>query len=63
MYGVPVLIFTQEQIKQAIALAAQHGLVLTSKIDLSCDEKVVHWSDVGLDYTFVVFTLRKGAHG
>src|SRR5262249_33350244 len=52
-------IFTQDEIEQAIKLAAQHGLVLTSKLDLSCDEKVVHWRDVGLDYTFVVFTLRK----
>jgi SAM-dependent methyltransferase len=61
MYGVPVHIFTRDKIEQAIALAAQHGLFQTSKIDLSCDEKVVHWSDVGLDYTFAVFTLRKGA--
>jgi SAM-dependent methyltransferase len=59
MYGVPVHIFTLDEIEQAIALAAQHGFVLTSKIDLSCDEKVVHWNDVDLDYTFVVFTLRK----
>jgi SAM-dependent methyltransferase len=62
MYGVPVHIFTQDEIEQAISLAVQYGLVLTSKIDLSCDEKVVHWKEVGLDYTFAVFTLRK-AHG
>jgi SAM-dependent methyltransferase len=61
MYGVPVHIFTQEQIEQAITLAARHGFVLTSKIDLSCNEKVVHWRAMDLDYTFVIFTLRKSA--
>jgi hypothetical protein len=60
MYGVPVHIFTRDEIERAIKLAAQHGLVLTSRLDLSCDERVVHWKDVDLDYTFVVFALRKG---
>jgi len=59
MFGVPVHIFTRDEIQQAIKLGEQHGLVLTSKIDLTCVEKVVHWKEVGLDYTFVVFTLRK----
>jgi SAM-dependent methyltransferase len=62
MFGVPVRIFTRDDIQEAIKLGAQHGLVLTSKIDLACDEKVVHWKQVGLDYTFVVFTLKK-VHG
>jgi SAM-dependent methyltransferase len=60
MYGVPVHIFTQEQIERTVSLAGRYGLVLTSKIDLSCDEKVVHWRAMNLDYTFVIFTLRKG---
>jgi SAM-dependent methyltransferase len=63
MYGAPVHIFTRDEIEQAIALAAQFGFVLTSNIDLSCDERVVHWSAVGLDYTFVIFTLRKSGEG
>ena len=59
MYGVPVRIFTASDIRDAISLAAQHGFTLTSAIDLTCDEKVVHWHEVDLDYTFVTFTLRK----
>jgi len=59
MYGVPVHIFTRDEITRAIKLAAQHGFVLTSKLDLSCDEKVVHWKNFDLDYTFVIFTITK----
>lgn len=59
MFGVPVHIFTANEIQEAIGLAAQHGLVLISEINLACEEKVVHWKDVNLDYTFVIFTLRK----
>jgi SAM-dependent methyltransferase len=62
MYSVPVHIFTRDEIQQAITLAAKYGLTLTSNIDLTCDEKAVHWGRVDLDYTFVVFTLKK-AHG
>jgi hypothetical protein len=32
---------------------------IVGEIDLSCGEKVVHWKDVDLDYTFVILTLRK----
>ena len=59
MFGVPIHIFTANEIQEAIGLAAQHGLVLISEINLACEEKVVHWKDVNLDYTFVIFTLRK----
>jgi SAM-dependent methyltransferase len=59
MFGVPVHVFTQEEILQAIELATGSGFALTAPIDLACDEKVVHWEQVDLDYTFLVFTLRK----
>lgn len=58
-FGAPVRIFTRAEIEQAIKLGAKHGLVPTSKIDLACEEKVVHWEEVSLDYTYVIFTLRK----
>jgi SAM-dependent methyltransferase len=59
MYGVPVHIFTRLELEQAIIMAEQNGLALTSSLDLVCNEKVVHWRGVDLDYTFVVFTLKK----
>ena len=59
MFGVPVYVFTQEEILQAIEFAAYCGFALTAPIDLTCDEKVVRWQQVGLDYTFLIFTLRK----
>ncbi len=59
MYGAPVHVFTREEILLALELAARSGFALTTPIDLVCDEKVVHWKQVDLDYTFLVFTLRK----
>jgi SAM-dependent methyltransferase len=59
MYGAPVHVFTRDEILVSIELAAQCGLVLTSTIELGCDQKVVHWKEVDLDYTFLTFCLRK----
>jgi SAM-dependent methyltransferase len=61
MYGIPVHIFTQPEILQAIELAEGCGFALTSPIDLSCNERVVHWEKVGVDYTFLILTLRKSS--
>jgi SAM-dependent methyltransferase len=58
-YGVPIHVFTEEEVLNALNLAKQNGFAMTGPIDLSCNEKVVHWSEVDLDYTFIVFTLRK----
>lgn len=59
IYGVPVHIFTRTEILQAIELAERCGFALTEPIDLNCNERVVHWERAGLDYTFLIFTLRK----
>jgi SAM-dependent methyltransferase len=58
-FGVPVKVFTEEDVLKLFTLAQQNGFVMTGPIDLSCNEKVVHWSEVDLDFTFLVFTLRK----
>jgi SAM-dependent methyltransferase len=58
-YGVPVHIFTRAELEQAIRTAERYGLALTSPLDLVCNEKVVYWREVDLNYTFVVFTLQK----
>lgn len=62
MFGVPVRVFTRGEIEQAIKTAKRCRLALTSPLDLTCNEKAVHWGHVDLDYTFVVFTVKKVAH-
>jgi SAM-dependent methyltransferase len=61
MFGAPVRVFTRGEILLAMNLAAENGLLPTQPIDLACDQKVVHWKEVDLDYTFLVFCLRKSA--
>jgi len=58
-YGGPVKVFTADDMRAMIAEAKSYGLVPTSDMDFSCDEKCVTWSRFGLSYTFVVITLRK----
>jgi len=58
-YGVPIHIFTKDEITQALALAERHGFSLVAPLDLDADEKVVHWEQYNLRYTFVIFSLRK----
>jgi SAM-dependent methyltransferase len=58
-YGSPVRIFTTDQIREAIDLAAQCGFGLTAEIDFACEAKVVYSKEVDLEYTFIIFTMRK----
>ena len=60
-YGVPIHIFTRDEIARAIELAGQYGFSLVSPIELHSEEKVVHWKHHDLHYTFVIFTLRKAS--
>ncbi len=58
-FGVPVHIFTKEEILEAVDLAERIGFVKTGTIDFASGEKVIHWNEIDLDYTFLLFTLRK----
>lgn len=58
-YGTAVRVFDRAQIEQAIRLAGTYGLELTGPLDLTAKDRVVHWREVDLRYTFLVFTLRK----
>jgi SAM-dependent methyltransferase len=62
-YGVPVKIFSREEIEHALELAARHGLRPSARVPLDAVEKPVHWDLTDLDYTFIVFTLVKGEPG
>lgn len=58
-YGVPIRIFTKQDMVEAITLAERHGLQLTGPADLGCESRVVNWQEFGLDYTFVVVAMTK----
>ena len=62
-YGVPVKIFNRDEIDDALALAAIHGLRPSGPVPLDVVEKPVHWELTELDYTFLVFTLVKDGSG
>ncbi len=56
-WGAPVKVFVADEIRAMLRHAASVGLKPTSELDLTCQDKVVHWKRQDLDYTFVVFTL------
>lgn len=58
-YGVPVHIFTQDEIVVALDTAKEFGLELTCPINLQCKDKAVKWAEFDLNYTFIISTLEK----
>ncbi len=61
VHGAPITIFSRPEIEAAIELAESMGFEQTGLLDLDCQEKPIRWEQFGLDYTFVLFTLRKPA--
>ncbi len=57
VYGAPAHIFSEVEIRDALRIAERFGFETTGPVPFGCKEKVVHW--VGLDYTFILFSLRK----
>jgi hypothetical protein len=60
-FGVPIHIFTKDEIIRALEIARQFGLSSASSLDLSSGERVVHWEKYDLRYSMVVFSLQKSA--
>lgn len=58
-HGTPIKIFTKAEIQSTLALAQSLGFQLTGDVDLECEERPIHWAQYGLEYTFILFTLRK----
>jgi SAM-dependent methyltransferase len=54
-YGVPVHIFSQQEMEQAVQIAAKYGFRLSGPVDYSCRERTVSW--MGFDYTFIVLAF------
>jgi SAM-dependent methyltransferase len=56
----PDNIFSRREIEEdVISIGERNGFLLTEPIDFTFGEKVIHWNDTGLDYTFIFFALRK----
>jgi SAM-dependent methyltransferase len=62
-HGMPIKIFSRLKIEAALDLARSVGFETTGPVDLECDEKPIRWEPFGLDYTFLLFTLRKPGPG
>jgi SAM-dependent methyltransferase len=60
-YGEPIHIYSKNEIIQALELATRYGFSLMSPIDLRPAEKVVHWKEYDLRFTFVIFALQKAS--
>jgi SAM-dependent methyltransferase len=58
-HGTPIKIFSKPEIEAALALAKSVGFEPTGELNLECEEKPIRWEQFGLEYTFVLFTLRK----
>ena len=46
-YGTPVTVFSKNDIEEALLIAEQYGLRLTSPLDYACKEKVINWERLG----------------
>ena len=58
-HGTPIKILSQPEIHAALELAQSVGFERTGELNLECHDKPIRWQQYGLDYTFVLFTLRK----
>jgi SAM-dependent methyltransferase len=58
-HGSPIKIFSEPEIQAALVLAEKVGFEPTGDLDLECAERPIRWETYGLEYTFVIFTLRK----
>jgi SAM-dependent methyltransferase len=58
-HGAPIKVFCKQEVEQMLTLAKQCGFEKTAEIDLNTTEKTVRWDKYDLDYTFLIFTLRK----
>jgi SAM-dependent methyltransferase len=58
-FGLPYRVFTPDDIRAMLSTAGDVGLVPTGTVDLTCEDRPVNWKPYGLDYTYLMFTLRK----
>jgi SAM-dependent methyltransferase len=59
-YGVPIRVFTADDVTAMVEVAKRYDLHLTKPIDTRSQDRVVRWDQFGLQYTFIVFSMVKG---
>ena len=57
--GRPYRVFTKTEIGRFLSTARALGLTPTDPIDLTCRDRAITWKTYGLDYTYLMMTLRK----
>lgn len=55
----PDNVFSRIEIESMIEVGEKYGLRLIEPMDYSYGEKVVRWKRTGLEYTFILFGMRK----
>lgn len=58
-HGSPVKIFSRQEVDEMLSVALRCGFELTSPIDLTCAARPIRWDPYNLEFTFLIFTLRK----
>ncbi len=58
-HGAPIRIFSKEDVEKMFALAKACGFEKTGEVELEATGRPIRWELYDLDYTFLIFTLRK----
>ena len=58
-HGAPIKIFSRREVQDMLDQARTCGFDQTAEIDLDCAQPAVRWDVYDLEYTFLIFTLRK----
>jgi SAM-dependent methyltransferase len=58
-HGAPIRIFCRREAEAMLAEARECGFELTGPVDLEASARPIRWEQFGLEYTFLIFTLRK----
>ena len=58
-HGAPIKIFSRQEAEEMLSLAMACGFETTGAVDLDCTERPIEWVPLGLEYTFLIFTIRK----
>lgn len=60
-HGTPITIFSRNDAENMISLAIESGFQTTGPINLDSVERPVRWNLYNLEFSFLIFTLRKPA--
>lgn len=58
-HGAAIKIFSKEEMEKIFAMARACGFEATGEVELDAKERPIRWELYDLDYTFLIFTLRK----